>query len=109
MSPLRKSLSRPGAYLALIGLVALAVAGDSLRPPHEQWSVDVYVAMVHVYQRAGSQALEGYVRCRYRPTCSRYSVEAVEKYGLRKGLAMTAARLLRCRSRVPLGTGDSVP
>ena len=109
MPTLRKCLKHPGAYLAVIALVALVLAGDSLRPPEKQWSVDVYLAMVHAYQRAGSPALEGYVRCRYRPTCSRYSAEAVEKYGLRKGLAMTAARLWRCRGSVPLGTGDPVP
>jgi putative membrane protein insertion efficiency factor len=109
MPTLRKCLTRPGAYLAVIALAALAVTADSFRPPDQEWSVDVYLAMVHGYQRAGSPALEGYVRCRYRPTCSRYSAEAVEKYGLRKGLAMTAARLWRCRKSVPLGTGDPVP
>lgn len=34
--------------------------------------------------------------CRYRPTCSRYSVEALRKYGAVKGLILTIHRIGRC-------------
>ena len=34
--------------------------------------------------------------CRYRPTCSEYMLEAVEKYGVRRGVWMGTLRLLRC-------------
>ncbi|NPA58610.1 MAG: membrane protein insertion efficiency factor YidD [Aquificae bacterium] len=34
--------------------------------------------------------------CRYYPTCSQYSVEAVEKYGVVKGLLKSIWRILRC-------------
>ena len=34
--------------------------------------------------------------CRYHPTCSMYTYEAIEKYGLLKGLILGAKRLLRC-------------
>ena len=34
--------------------------------------------------------------CRYYPTCSQYSVEAVEKYGVIKGLFKSLWRILRC-------------
>jgi putative component of membrane protein insertase Oxa1/YidC/SpoIIIJ protein YidD len=109
MPTLRKCLKHPGTYLAGIAFVALAVTADSLRPPERQLSVGVYLAAVGAYQRLGSPVLEGYVRCRYSPTCSRYSAGAVQKYGLRKGLIMTAARLWRCRRGVPLGARDPVP
>jgi len=33
----------------------------------------------------------------------------VQTYGLRKGFALTVARLWRCRSAVPLGTDDPLP
>ena len=34
--------------------------------------------------------------CRYHPSCSQYSTEAIEKYGALKGLGMAALRVLRC-------------
>lgn len=38
--------------------------------------------------------------CRYVPTCSEYAEEAVERYGVLRGCAMAAWRLMRCQ---PLG------
>lgn len=34
--------------------------------------------------------------CRYTPTCSQYAVEAIEKYGVRKGTWLAAKRICRC-------------
>jgi len=34
--------------------------------------------------------------CRYEPTCSQYSYEAIDKYGLAKGSFLGFRRLLRC-------------
>ena len=34
--------------------------------------------------------------CRFRPTCSQYAVEAIEKYGPLKGGWMALRRILRC-------------
>jgi putative membrane protein insertion efficiency factor len=34
--------------------------------------------------------------CRYRPTCSEYMIEAVDKYGVPRGLWMGTLRLMRC-------------
>lgn len=34
--------------------------------------------------------------CRFRPTCSQYAVEAIEKYGILKGSWLTAERLANC-------------
>ncbi len=35
-------------------------------------------------------------RCKYYPTCSQYSIDAIREFGSVKGVAMTAWRLLRC-------------
>lgn len=37
-----------------------------------------------------------YGYCRFRPTCSEYAYQAVEKYGIIKGGLMAFWRLLRC-------------
>lgn len=34
--------------------------------------------------------------CRFRPTCSAYAVEAIEKHGALKGLFLALWRILRC-------------
>ncbi|NQV73592.1 membrane protein insertion efficiency factor YidD [bacterium] len=34
--------------------------------------------------------------CRYSPTCSEYSIQALKKYGAIKGLILTIHRVVRC-------------
>ena len=34
--------------------------------------------------------------CRFYPTCSDYAVDAVSKYGARRGLVKAVSRILRC-------------
>ncbi|MCX5908224.1 MAG: membrane protein insertion efficiency factor YidD [Deltaproteobacteria bacterium] len=41
--------------------------------------------------------------CRFVPTCSAYSIEAVERFGPAKGLWLTARRLLKCHPLHPGG------
>jgi putative component of membrane protein insertase Oxa1/YidC/SpoIIIJ protein YidD len=106
---LRKLLRRPEAYLiALLVAVGLLVA-DAYQAPASQVSSRVYVAGVHAYQALGRPLLEGRIQCRYEPTCSEYSVEAVRRFGIRRGLEMTVRRVRACKTDVPLGTYDPVP
>lgn len=46
--------------------------------------------------------------CRFQPSCSTYTYEAIEKYGLFKGAYLGGKRLLRCH---PFHSGgvDPVP
>ncbi|MGQ9845353.1 MAG: membrane protein insertion efficiency factor YidD [Caldisericia bacterium] len=46
--------------------------------------------------------------CRFTPTCSQYTFEAVEKYGPIKGLYLGIKRILRCNPFFP-GGEDPVP
>lgn len=34
--------------------------------------------------------------CRFTPTCSEYTIEALRKYGLKKGLTLGFKRLAKC-------------
>lgn len=44
--------------------------------------------------------------CRFTPTCSEYAAEAIMKYGLLRGLALAAKRVLRCH---PFSSGGYDP
>jgi putative membrane protein insertion efficiency factor len=54
----------------------------------------VGVAPIRFYQRFISPALPQ--RCKYYPSCSQYSVTAVRRYGILRGLVLSAWRVLRC-------------
>ncbi|HCP23315.1 MAG: membrane protein insertion efficiency factor YidD [SAR202 cluster bacterium] len=56
------------------------------------------LSLIWVYQRTLSPLLP--TSCRFSPSCSHYSQEAVEKYGVIKGVMLGVKRLGRCR---PLG------
>jgi len=109
VSALRRSLKRPHTYLAVLAALAALIAVDAMRPANEQASVAVYGAAVSVYQSAFSPALSRIIVCRYQPTCSRYSTEAVTRFGIWRGLSLTVTRLMRCRSQVAPGTPDPLP
>ncbi len=53
-----------------------------------------FVLLIRVYQ----YTLSPYIgrSCRYTPTCSVYSVEAIKKYGPFKGGMMALKRILSC-------------
>ncbi len=56
------------------------------------------LSAIWVYQRTLSPLLPS--SCRFYPSCSHYSQEAVQKYGIVKGVWLVVKRLGRCR---PLG------
>jgi uncharacterized protein len=41
--------------------------------------------------------------CRYTPSCSQYSVDAINKYGALKGVYLTLKRIARCHPFHPGG------
>jgi putative membrane protein insertion efficiency factor len=54
----------------------------------------VGIALIRLYRRFISPMLPS--SCRYTPSCSLYTLQAIEKYGLLKGCFMGGRRLLRC-------------
>jgi putative membrane protein insertion efficiency factor len=43
------------------------------------------------------------VSCRFTPTCSEYSIDAINKYGTIKGFYLSLRRILRCHPFNPGG------
>jgi uncharacterized protein len=52
------------------------------------------VLPIRAYQRVISPAFGD--RCRYYPSCSEYAVQAVQRFGILRGLVLAGWRLLRC-------------
>jgi putative component of membrane protein insertase Oxa1/YidC/SpoIIIJ protein YidD len=110
MSALRKFLIRPGVLLAVLALCLLVILADTLRPPPKQLLAKAYVLAIREgYQPVFRPIQKGRVRCRYLPSCSDYSIGAVQKFGFWRGLAMSYRRIDSCRTSVPPGTPDPVP
>lgn len=61
---------------------------------------------ISFYQRKISPLFPA--RCRYYPTCSQYTYDAIERYGFFLGTLLGALRLLRCNPLFPGGV-DPVP
>ncbi len=53
-----------------------------------------FIALIKIYQWVISPLLGP--SCRFTPTCSNYSLQAFKKYGLIKGLWLSARRIVRC-------------
>lgn len=54
----------------------------------------IALALIRFYQRFISPMLGS--NCRFYPSCSAYTYQAVEKYGVAKGSWMGFKRILRC-------------
>lgn len=64
------------------------------------------ISIIKLYQYLISPWLASH--CRFYPSCSQYSKEAIEKHGLGKGMRLAVLRLLRCHPWHPGGV-DPVP
>jgi putative membrane protein insertion efficiency factor len=62
--------------------------------------------LIRLYQATISEVTPH--SCRFQPTCSHYACEAIQKYGLAKGIWLATKRIFRCN---PLSGGgyDPVP
>jgi putative membrane protein insertion efficiency factor len=52
------------------------------------------VLPIRVYQRLVSPLFGA--RCKYYPSCSEYAAQAIERFGILRGLVLAGWRLLRC-------------
>ncbi|HHX63596.1 MAG TPA: membrane protein insertion efficiency factor YidD [Chloroflexi bacterium] len=72
----------------------------------ESWGKRSAMGAIRFYQRFISPALPP--SCRFTPSCSQYTYEAVARYGVLRGVWMGVNRLLRCHPFNP-GGYDPVP
>ncbi|MEI8295069.1 MAG: membrane protein insertion efficiency factor YidD [Alphaproteobacteria bacterium] len=59
------------------------------------------IALIRFYKLAISPFLTP--RCRFDPTCSRYAIDAIGFYGLRRGGWMATKRIFRCHPIKSIG------
>jgi putative membrane protein insertion efficiency factor len=64
------------------------------------------LALIRLYQSTISQVRSP--SCRYFPTCSQYTYEAIERFGVVKGVRLGVKRIARCHPFYP-GGYDPVP
>lgn len=64
--------------------------------PKNKISVRVATALVRIYQVCISPITGGRAACRFTPTCSEYTKQAIEKYGALRGTYLGLRRISRC-------------
>jgi uncharacterized protein len=67
----------------------------------ERLIIALIIGATWLYQRTLSPLLGN--ACRFEPSCSRYMVECLRKYGLVRGLAKGVRRVSRCHPWNPGG------
>ena len=67
----------------------------------------IFIGLIKFYRKYIS-GMKSAPTCKFIPTCSEYSIEAIEKYGALKGGLLSICRILRCN---PFSKGgyDPVP
>lgn len=54
----------------------------------------VLISLIEIYRKNISPGRPSC--CRFTPTCSKYALDAIDKYGAFKGCIMAMYRILRC-------------
>ena len=66
----------------------------------------IIIFIIKLYQYAISPFLGS--NCRFMPTCSAYTIEAIQNFGIFKGIWLGMKRILRCRPGCSCGI-DPIP
>ena len=67
----------------------------------------IMISLINWYQKNISLYFESKnIRCKYYPTCSEYTKQAIEKYGIIKGCCLGIRRIIKCN---PFSKGGHDP
>ena len=57
----------------------------------------ILIELINLYKKSISPwlGIKG-IHCKYYPTCSQYSKEAIQKYGAVKGSLLSIKRIIKC-------------
>ena len=56
-----------------------------------------FIYLIELYQKYISKFLESKnIRCKFYPTCSEYTKQAIEKYGVIRGCMLGIVRIFKC-------------
>lgn len=57
----------------------------------------ILIFIIKIYQKIISPIFSAMgIKCKYYPTCSEYTKQAIEKYGCIKGVYIGGKRIIRC-------------
>lgn len=65
-----------------------------IQPKSQSFAVRAALFALNCYKAYLSVLFAG--TCRFEPTCSRYAYEAIERFGVMRGVWLGTKRLLRC-------------
>jgi putative membrane protein insertion efficiency factor len=68
---------------------------------YRRFAKNLLVVLIKLYKYLISPVLPA--SCRFTPSCSDYSIEAIKKYGAFKGGYLSCRRILRCNPAHPGG------
>jgi putative membrane protein insertion efficiency factor len=68
---------------------------------------ELAVLPIRIYQKLISPILPR--SCIYEPSCSRYTAQAIRRFGVLKGVYLGFFRIIRCNSLFFFGGQDDVP
>lgn len=70
----------------------------------------LFIKLIRLYQILISPLIGGKNKCRFIPTCSQYTIDAIEEHGIIKGSCLSIKRILRCNPFTKIkDTYDPVP
>lgn len=81
----------------MVFILALGAGIDGFQTPQRQIGVRFHHAAIESYRALLKPLIEGSTRCKFKITCSEYSLRVVSEHGWPKGGLLTIQRLARCR------------
>jgi uncharacterized protein len=92
----------------IVAAFCIYLIAEACLPPRYQPTAWTLTGAINAYQATASPLVGKVCTCRFRPSCSHYGEEAIEKYGTLRGTAATMGRLWRCSPWGP-PPGEDLP